>query len=286
MTTSLLVSTDWLAAHVNDPAVRVADVRWYLFDKDKTGRSEYAHGHIPGAVFLDVDTDLANHDAPGPGRHPIPRPDAFAESMARAGIGANTHVIAYDDRGGATAARLWWLLRYFGHDQVSLLDGGITQWTAEGRPLQSEEPQVARTEFVGRPRSELIVDKEKVKSMQNNSRALILDVRVAERYEGIVEPIDPRAGHVPGAKNAPIAGNWRSATDFRFLSPGDLRARFDRLGVNKVDQVVTYCGSGINACQTVFALNLAGFDHALLYEGSWSDWSRDKNLPAATGPNP
>jgi thiosulfate/3-mercaptopyruvate sulfurtransferase len=286
MSTPLLVSTDWLAAHLNDSNVRVADVRWYLFDKDKTGRSEYARGRIPGTVFLDIDTDLANHNTPGPGRHPIPRPDAFAESMARAGIGANTRVIAYDDRGGATAARLWWLLRYFGHDQVSLLDGGITQWLTENRPVQTEVPQVARAKFVARPRPELMVDKEKMKAMQNDSRALILDVRVAERYEGKIEPIDPRAGHVPGAKNAPIAGNLRSANDMRFLSPAELRARFDGLGASQANQIVAYCGSGINACQSVFALNLAGLDNALLYEGSWSDWSRDNNLPAATGPNP
>lgn len=286
MPTPLLVSTDWLAAHLNDPDVRVADVRWYLFDKDKTGRGEYARGHIPGAVYLDIDIDLADHDALGPGRHPLPRPEAFAESMARAGIGANTHVIAYDDRGGATAARLWWLLRYFGHGNVSLLDGGIAQWLAEGRSLQKEIPSVARAEFIAHPHPEMAANKEIIKSMQNNSRALILDVRVAERYEGKVEPIDPRAGHVPGAKNAPIAGNLHSDTDFRFLSHDDLRARYDRLGASDADEIAAYCGSGVNAAQAVFALHLAGFDRVKLYEGSWSDWSRDKDLPAAVGQEP
>lgn len=286
MTASHLVSTDWLDAHLNDLDIRIADVRWYLFDKDKTGRGEYERGHIPGAIYLDMDLDLADHDAPGPGRHPLPRPEAFAESMARAGIGANTHVIAYDDRGGATAARLWWLLCYFGHDNVSLLDGGITQWVADGRPLQTETPSVARAEFVAHPHPEMVVDKEAIKSMQNDSRALILDVRVAERYEGKIEPIDPRAGHIPGAKNAPIAGNLRSDSDFRFLSPDDLRKRYDQLGARDANEIVAYCGSGVNAAQAVFALNLAGFVSAKLYEGSWSDWSRDKDLPAALGPNP
>lgn len=286
MATPLLVSTDWLAQHLHDANVRIADVRWYLFDKTRTGRGEYARGHIPGAVFIDIDTELARHGVIGPGRHPIPSTQVFSEAMARAGIDARTHVIAYDDCGGATAARLWWLLRYFDHAKVSLLDGGIAQWIAEGRPLQTAEPQVMRTKFVARPHPELMVDKEKIKVLQNDSRALILDVRVAERYEGKIEPIDPRAGHIPGAKNAPLAGSLRSAIDLRFLPPADLRARFERLGAGDAETIVTYCGSGVNASQAVFALNLAGFENALLYEGSWSDWSRDESLPAATGPNP
>jgi len=287
MTIPLLVSTDWLATHLNDSDVRVADVRWYLFDKDKTGRGEYERGHIPGAVFIDIDTELARHGVIGPGRHPIPSVETFSEAMSRAGIDADTHVIAYDDRGGATAARLWWLLRYFGHDQVSLLDGGIAQWLAEGKPVQTETPSVARKNFIAQsPRRERVVDKVQVGKLAASSNAVVLDVRVAERYRGDIEPIDPRAGHVAGAKNAPIAGNLRSATDMRFLSSPDLRARFESLGASQANQIVAYCGSGINACQTVFALNLAGFDNVSLYEGSWSDWSRDNKLPAATGANP
>ncbi len=286
MSTPLLVSTDWLTAHLNDPNVRVADVRWYLFDKDKTGRGEYERGHILGAVYLDIDTDLADHAASDPGRHPLPRAEAFAESMARAGIGANTHVVAYDDRGGATAARLWWLLRYFGHDKVSLLDGGIAQWIAGGRPLQTEIPSVPRAEFVAHPHPEMVVDKTQVGKLAASPNASAFDVRVPERYRGDIEPIDPRAGHVPGAINAPIAGNLRSDTDARFRRPEEIRARFEKLGAKENQPVVAYCGSGINASQTVFALALAGFKHPLLYEGSWSDWSRDKNLPAAVGSNP
>ncbi len=284
---SLLVSTDWLAAHLNDPDVRVADVRWYLFEKDKTGREEYLRGHIPGAVFIDVDADLASHYSGGPGRHPLPRADLFAQAMSRAGIGADSRVIAYDDCGGATAARLWWLLRYFGHDQVALLDGGITQWLAEGRPLETQVPAVHARSFVLRPpRRELVVNKETVNALRSDPRALVLDVRVPERYRGEIEPIDPRAGHIPGAKNAPLAGNLRGGADLRFLSPAELRARFEQLGAGKVERIVSYCGSGVNGCQSVFALNLAGFDNALLYEGSWSDWSRDPNAPMAVGQVP
>jgi thiosulfate/3-mercaptopyruvate sulfurtransferase len=261
--------------------VRVVDVRGYLFEKDKTGREEYLRGHIPSAVFVDVDTELSSHYSGGAGRHPLPRADLFAEAMSRAGIGAQTHVIVYDDRGGAAAGRLWWLLRYFGHDQASLLDGGIAQWIAEEHQLETRVPAVPGSCFVARPHPEMYVNKEVVNQWRNDPRALVLDVRVPERYRGEIEPLDSRAGHIPGAKNAPIAGNLRSATDMRFLSAEELRARFENLGAGQVERIVAYCGSGINACQSIFALNLAGFNHALLYEGSWSDWSRDASLPLA-----
>lgn len=287
MVSQLLISSDWLAAHLNDTNMRVVDVRWYLFDKDKAGPSEYARGHIPGAVYADIDADLSRHDVDGPGRHPIPSAQAFADSMSRLGIDANTHVIAYDDRGGATAARLWFLLRYFGHEQVSLLDGGIAQWVADGRALETQTPNVPRKNFVAQPpHRELIADKTMVGAFARDPHALVVDVRVGERYRGEIEPIDPKAGHIPGAKNAPIAGNLQSATAMRFLEPEKIRARFESLGARKTSKVVAYCGSGINACQAVFALTLAGFEHVTLYEGSWSDWSRDADLPAATGANP
>ena len=286
MVSDLLISTDWLAAHLSDPNLRIADVRWYLLDPDKTGQSEYARGHIPGAVFIDLDTALAKHGVIGPGRHPLPTPENFSDAMSRAGIDANTHVIAYDDRGGATAARLWWLLRYFGHDKVSLLDGGIAQWIAEGRALQTGVPNEARKNFVTQsPRTEMVVDKVAVGTSARDPHSAVFDVRVGERYRGEVEPIDPKAGHVPGAKNAPIAGNWQSATDFRFLPPDKIRERFENLGARQSEKIAAYCGSGINACQTIFALTLAGFQNVLLYEGSWSDWSRDEKLPVATGSN-
>lgn len=283
----LLVTTAWLSEHLHDANLRIADVRWYLLDQDKSGASEYARGHIPGAVFIDLDTALAKHGVIGPGRHPIPEPRAFAEAMSQAGIDANTHVIAYDDRGGATAGRLWWLLKYFGHDNVSLLDGGIAQWIAEGRPLQTETPHIPPKKFVAHsPRNEMVVDKNAVRRLVRDPNALVVDVRVSERYRGEIEPIDPIAGHVPGAKNAPIAGNLKSATDLRFREPAQIRQRFEKLGAHPDTTIVAYCGSGVNAAQTVFALKLAGFKNVLLYEGSWSDWSRDPNLPIATGENP
>ncbi len=287
MSTPLLVSTDWLAQHLHDPQVRVVDVRWYLIDKTRDGRTEYLRGHIPGAVFVDVDHDLAAPFGQGPGRHPLPQPEVFAAAMARAGIGDETYVIAYDDMGGANAARLWWLLRYVGHERVSLLDGGISQWIKEGRPLETNTPEVLPAQLTpGAPHRDWVVDKETVGRLAHEPRSLVLDVRAAERYRGEIEPIDPRAGHVPGAKSAPYAGNVHSLEDPRFLEPARLRARFEALGAGEAEQIVSYCGSGINACQNIFALQLAGFDNALLYEGAWSDWSRDPERAAAVGPNP
>lgn len=283
MTTPLVISTDWLAAHLNDPQVRVADVRWFLFDKDKTGRSEYLRGHIPGAVFFDVDTDLSAPPAQPGGRHPLPSPEVFAQAASRAGISPETHVIAYDDAGGATAARLWWLLKYFGHEKVSLLDGGIVRWVAEGHALETLVPQYVATHFVPHPHPEMFIERETVNALRNDPRALILDVRVPGRFQGKFEPIDPQAGHVPGAKNAPLAGNLRSAEDPRFLSPAELRARFETLGADRVERIVPYCGSGVNACQMAFALQLAGFNNVVLYAGSWSDWCSDPSLPVAIG---
>ncbi|MBI5302611.1 MAG: sulfurtransferase [Chloroflexi bacterium] len=285
MTTPLLVSTTWLAEHLHDPSIRIADVRWYLFEKDITGRGEYAKGHIPGAVFVDVDTDLSSPPLQGPGRHPLPTATQFANAMVRAGIGAGTHVICYDDRGGAVSARLWWLLRYFGHDDVSLLDGGIAQWRTENRPLTTDVPQIARANFVPRPRPDMMVNREQVRALANDPRGLVLDVRLNERYTGKTEPLDPRAGHVPGAKNVPLAGNLRAPDDFRFRDPAELRARYDALGANQAETIAAYCGSGINASQAVFALTLAGYANPRLYEGSWSDWSRSE-LPMKTGEEP
>lgn len=286
MTTPALVSTDWLAAHLYDADLRIVDVRWYLLDKTRDGHREYLHGHIPGAVFMDLDRALAAPFGQGPGRHPLPTAQVFAEAATRAGIGADTHVIAYDDSGGASAARLWWLLRYFGHDAVSLLDGGIVQWVAEGRSLEMQGQTVPPATFVPRPQRGWVADQSTVDMLRADPKALVLDVRAGERYRGEVEPIDPRAGHIPGAVSAPYSGNLRSADDLRFLAPEKLRARFDELGAGSAERIVSYCGSGVNACQNVLALHLAGFENTLLYEGSWSDWCRNPARPAAVGPEP
>lgn len=285
MRVPLLVSTDWLAAHLNDPGVRIADVRWSLFEKDK-GRAAYATGHIPGAVHLDVDQDLASPRGQGPGRHPLPRPEAFAARMSSAGIGPDTHVVAYDFGDGSTAARVWWLMRYFGHDRVSLLDGGIARWNAEGRALESRVPSYSPTTFVPVAHAGMLVDADAVERLRHDPRTLILDTRLVERYEGKVEPVDPVAGHIPSARSRPYPDNLRTPEDPRFLPPDELRARFTRLGAAQAERVICYCGSGVNACQNVFALELAGFDNGLLYEGSWSDWCSLPTRAMRTGSEP
>ena len=285
MSTPLLVTGDWLASNASDPDVRVADVRWSLVEQGK-GLAAYREGHVPGAVFLDVDTDLASPRGQGPGRHPLPAPGAFAASMSRAGIGAGTHVVAYDFGDGSTAARLWWLLRYYGHERASVLDGGITRWVSEGRPVESRVPSVTPAVFAAVPHPDMLVDAAAVERLRNAPRSLVIDVRMPERYEGRREPIDPVAGHVPGARNRPYPANVRSAEDPRFLPAAELRAAFEELGAGGADRVACYCGSGVNACQTVFALELAGFRNALLYEGSWSDWCSVGSRAVATGPEP
>jgi thiosulfate/3-mercaptopyruvate sulfurtransferase len=280
-----LVSSEWLASRLADPGIRVADVRWALLDREK-GRNAYRQGHIPGAVFLDIESDLSSPRGQGPGRHPLPRPEAFAASMSRAGIGPGTHVVAYDFGDGSTAARLWWLLRYFGHERASLLDGGIARWVAEGRALETTVPAHASGAFVATPHPAMMVDADAVERLRHEPLTLLVDSRAAERYEGKVEPIDPAAGHIPGARNRPYSANMRSPQDPRFLEPADLRATFQALGADHADRVVCYCGSGVNACQNVFALRLAGLGDALLYEGSWSDWCSVPSRAVGTGPTP
>jgi thiosulfate/3-mercaptopyruvate sulfurtransferase len=280
-----LVSTEWLAARIGDPGVRVVDVRWLLLETDK-GRKAYDAGHVPGAVFLDLDRDLASPRGEGPGRHPLPRPEAFAATMSRAGVSRDSHVVAYDFGDGSTAARVWWLLRYFGHERVSLLDGGFARWAAESRPLETDASSHPATAFVAVPHPETLVDAAAVERMRGDPDTLLIDSRMAERYEGKIEPIDPVAGHIPGARSRPYPTNLRAPDDPRFLDPTALREQFARLGADRARRVVAYCGSGVNACQNLFALRLAGFDDGLLYEGSWSDWCSVPERPVGKGTEP
>ncbi|HVY45247.1 MAG TPA: sulfurtransferase [Minicystis sp.] len=278
-----LVDVAWLAAHAGDAGVRVVDCRWYL--GEKRGADAYAAGHLPGAVFVDLDTDLSGPKERGPGRHPLPSVDAFADVLARIGVGPETIVVAYDDAGGAIAARLWWMLRWVGHAGGRVLDGGVKAWVAAGHALSRDTPAVAPA-----PRMSLtgghapVVDKVAVDRLRRDPSARVLDARAAERYEGRVEPVDARPGHVPGARSLPFAGNLDEGG--RMLPRDALRARYADAGALDATTVVAYCGSGVTACHDVLALAIAGRDDAALYEGSWSDWSRDAALPAATGPEP
>ncbi len=282
-----LVTTQWLAERLGDENVRVVDARWYLLDRDK-GARDYADAHIPNAVFLHIDYDLSAPPLPDAktGRHPLPDAAAFAETMMRAGISNASHVIAYDDAGGANAARVWWLLKYFGHENVALLDGGLSQWLAEGRALSSNIPNFPRGEFHARPNENMAVAKTEMSALTRNPRVLILDARAPERYRGETEPVDARAGHIPGAKSAPIGGNLRGGGDWRFQDAAALRERFVALGAADADEIIAYCGSGVNAAAEIFALERAGFPNARLYAASFSEWSRDFDLPIVTGAKP
>jgi thiosulfate/3-mercaptopyruvate sulfurtransferase len=275
-----LVATDWLDAHHLEQGLRIVDVRWYL-DPARRGRDAYLLGHIPGAVFLDIDRDLS---APGGrpggpnGRHPWPSPEQVAQVMGAAGIGPETRVVAYDDQAGAVAARLWYLLRAHGHEAVAVLDGGFPKWQAEGRPVEAGVTRVEPAPFEARLAANVVVTKEEVRRLAPG--ALILDARAPERFRGEVEPVDPRPGHIPGARNAPFSANLTREGVPVFRSAEELRAHYAELGAVEQEPIV-YCGSGITACHDLLALDLAGL-RGRLYAGSWSEWSSDPELPASS----
>jgi thiosulfate/3-mercaptopyruvate sulfurtransferase len=276
-----LVSPQWLHEHIADPDLRVVDFRWYL--SGRQGRDAYLQAHIPGAVFVDLDAITGAGD----GRHPLPTKAQFEREMRRAGISANTRVVVYDDAGGSIAARLWFLLGWFGHHAHAVLDSGLQGW---GEPVDTKVPMVAPGDFKARaPARARVVDFEKVRRFARGAprrageKPILLDARVGERYRGEREPIDPKAGHIPGAISAPWIENLDS--EARFKSPAQLRRRYEELGVDDDRGVVAYCGSGVNACHDLLALELAGFTNARLYAGSWSDWS-SRDLPVATGCEP
>ena len=273
-----LVDTAWLAAHLGEARLRVVDVRWTL-GKPGAGRDAWQASRIPGASFLDIDEDLSERGDPRRGRHPLPSPATLVATLARAGIGAGDRVVAYDAAAGAHAARLWWLLGWLGVP-AAVLDGGWARWIAEARPIDATPPQpiaAATTPIAPDPIAGRVVTKAEVGEIVAGRRgALLLDARAPERFRGEVEPVDPKAGHIPGARNAPTADNL--AADGTFRPPAELRVHFERLGVVPGREVVCYCGSGVTACHDLLALQRAGLGGARLYAGSWSEWSND-DLP-------
>jgi thiosulfate/3-mercaptopyruvate sulfurtransferase len=273
----VLISATELRDRLADPRLRMADVRWFLGQPGR-GREEYDAGHVPGAVFVDVDQELVA--AEGPGRHPLPDPAAFARSLEALGFGSEHVIVAYDQGGGTIAARLWWMLDALGHPDVALLDGGLPAWVAAGGELTTEIPTYppARLDLATEwPRT---IDRTALTAGLEGLN--VLDVRAPERYRGETEPIDPVAGHVPSAVNLPTTGNL--GPDGRFLEPEALLMRFGTVSDPERPTVV-HCGSGINACHTAFAMRLAGLPDPLLYPGSYSDWSRS-GMPVATGSEP
>jgi thiosulfate/3-mercaptopyruvate sulfurtransferase len=253
------------------------DVRWRL--AGPPGIDSYRQGHLPGAVFVDLDRDLAG--PPGPaGRHPLPDPAAFQAAMRAAGVSRDRPVVVYDDSDAMSAARAWWTLRYFGHPDVRVLDGGYRAWAGAGLPASTDEPAPAPGDFTAEPGQMPVLD---AADAQETARTgLLLDARAGERYRGETEPVDPVAGHIPGAVSAPTAGNVKP--DGTFSDPAALAARFAALGADPGlgTPVGSYCGSGVTAAHEVFALALAGIP-AALYVGSWSNWVTDPARPVATG---
>ncbi|TMR95184.1 sulfurtransferase [Nonomuraea basaltis] len=271
--TSPLITPAELAA-LGD--VTVLDVRWRL--GGPPGVELYREGHIDGAVYCDLDTDLAAPPGEG-GRHPLPEAGAFQRAMRRLGVSGDRPVVVYDDAGSTVAARAWWALRYFGHQDVRVLDGGLSAWTEAGLPTTKEPPEpVEEGDFTARPGGMPVLTAGEAAALA--AEGVLLDARAAERYRGEVEPVDPVAGHVPGAVNAPTVENI--GPDGRFLDPAALRARFAGLGVGEGIRAGAYCGSGVTAAHEVLALELAGVP-AALYVGSWSNWVADSSRPVATG---
>lgn len=275
MTSTPLISAAELATALEGPRPPVLlDIRYQLGSPGK--RPEYLEGHLPGAVFVELDRDLAA--APGPrGRHPLPEPAEFAAAMRAAGVGQDRAVVVYDGGQGWSAARAWWLLTWAGHEDVRVLDGGLPAW--EGALEAGEAPAPPPGDFTARPGALATLDADEAADLAR--RGVLLDARAGERYRGETEPIDPVAGHIPGALSAPTGENLDTAG--RFRPAGELAARFAALGATGGAEVGVYCGSGVSAAQEILALRIAGID-AALYPGSWSQWTADPTRPVATGP--
>ncbi|GGS51726.1 sulfurtransferase [Streptomyces griseoviridis] len=265
-----------------DPPV-LLDIRWQLSAAKAAGappfdgRAAYAAGHLPGAVYVDLDRELAAPPGTG-GRHPLPDPEEFGAVMRRAGVSAGRPVVVYDGGQGWAAARAWWLLRWTGHPDVRVLDGGLPAWQG---PLSADEPRPAPGDFAPAPAADGLLDADGAAALARSG--LLLDARAGERYRGEAEPIDPVGGHIPGAVSAPTSENVTA--DGRFRPAAELRARFAGLGATGDTEVGVYCGSGVSAAHEVLALAVAGIP-AALYVGSWSQWSADPERPVAVGPDP
>lgn len=268
---------DWPHAQ---PLVLV-DCRFDLADTAR-GEREYAAAHLPGAVYAHLERDLSGPVTPLTGRHPLPDATQLAARLGALGIGDDVQVVAYDDAGGAFAARLWWLLRWLGHDAVAVLDGGLHAWRAAGGLLSQDRTAPTARRFRARPDHARWLDAAGLARALADERCLLIDARALERYAGEVEPIDPVAGHVPGARSAPFAANL--GPDGRFLPAAALAARYGALlGPRPPHEVVAMCGSGVTACHDLLALEIAGLPGARLYAGSWSEWIRDPSRPVARG---
>ncbi len=279
---STLISALELAGRLSDDDWVVVDCRFSLDDPQR-GRRDYLNGHIPRAVYAHLDEDLSGTIIAGQsGRHPLPTVDEMTETFSSMGIAEGIQVVAYDDAGGAIASRLWWMLHYLGHDAAAVLDGGWKRWMHAELPTRSGREANMRRAFSPRPRDEWIVSADEVEDLRTRPEWRLIDARKADRYRGEAEPIDPVAGHIPGAISAPFEGNL----DYEglFLKPEKLRERFeDLVGDTPASRVVSYCGSGVTAAHNLLALAHAALGHGRLYPGSWSEWITNTEREVATG---
>ena len=284
MAFTTLVATGDLRAHLGDPS-------WLIFDcthdlmNPSAGLEAYAKGHVPGAIFLSVDHDLAAPKDGSNGRHPLPTAQWFAEKLGRVGFDGTQQIVAYDAQGGMPSSRLWWMLRWLGHEAVALLDGGFAAWSREGHPISTSARQPTPRRFVPRIRDDRKVDASFLVGQLGKSAFQLVDARAADRYRGENESIDPIAGHIPGALNRFWSLNL--GPDGKFKSGAALAAEFrSLLGARDPTSVVHSCGSGVSACHNLLAMEIAGLPGALLYPGSWSEWIADPRSPIATGALP
>jgi thiosulfate/3-mercaptopyruvate sulfurtransferase len=269
-----VVTSTWLAAQLTEPAKNlvVIDCRFSLADPS-LGQQQYASGHIPGAYYLDLNQDLSGPVQTRGGRHPLPEPAQLANKIAAMGVTPETLIVAYDDSRFAFAARLWWLMRWLGHTNVALLDGGFRTYQQAGYPLSQEVPPKVPGTWQPQPHWDWVVDIDTIKASQNLPNTVLIDSREPERYRGEREPIDPIAGHIPGAVNYP----WQEVTDSsgRLRPAVELQAHWAKIQTSSQmsdSQIMVYCGSGVTACVNLLALEAAGIQGAKLYAGSWSDW--------------
>lgn len=271
-----LVSLEWLREHLQDDQVKIVDCRFTL-GSPQAGVTAYQQGHLPGAVYFDLEKDMSGTKQVHGGRHPMPDWEAFVDKLGKAGINEKVKIVAYDDQGGAMASRFWWLLQFLGHKQVYVLNGGYPHWVSQGYPTTSEAPESVATVFQPEFQHHMLVGIEEVKARKEQAEVVLIDSREEKRYRGLEEQIDPVAGHIPGALNY----FWKDILneDGTWKGTEQLRERFT--GVNPAKEVIVYCGSGVTACPNILALKEAGYENVKLYAGSWSDWCSYQDNPVA-----
>ncbi|WP_169544995.1 3-mercaptopyruvate sulfurtransferase [Sneathiella aquimaris] len=275
-----LVSTEWLSQHINAPDIRIVDASWYLPAENRDPKAEFEAAHIPGAVFFDID-EISDTDNPLP--HMIPSPEKFSSRMRRLGLGDGNRIIVYDGSGIRSAARAWWMIRLFGHEDVAILDGGMKKWLAEGRETSDLPSHPAERHFTSRFNSLMVREKAQVRKNLETAKEQVLDARSAGRFSGAEE--EPReglrGGHIPNSKNLPF--NQLISDDGTLKNSDALEVEFEKVGIDPKAPVITSCGSGITACVLAFGLHMIGHRRVSVYDGSWTEWGLDTDMPLSVG---